>query len=116
MTLEDIIEELVGDIWDEHDEVAEQPIIAIEPSVYLADANMDIDDFFEFFGLDFDDYEDDIEASSLGGWVVDLLDHLASPGEVVTFPPFTITVLEVEKRHIEKVRVVFEKPTDTDDE
>ena len=116
VTLEDIIEELVGDIWDEHDEVAEQPIVAIEPSVYLADANMDIDDFFEFFGLDFDDYEDDIEASSLGGWVVDLLDHLASPGEVVTFPPFTITVLEVEKRHIEKVRVVFEKPTDTDDE
>lgn len=116
VTLEDIIEELVGDIWDEHDEVAEQPIIAIEPSVYLADANMDIDDFFEFFGLDFDDYEDDIEASSLGGWVVDLLDHLASPGEVVTFPPFTITVLEVEKRHIEKVRVVFEKSTDADDE
>lgn len=116
VTLEDIIEELVGDIWDEHDEVAEQPIRAIEPSVYLADANMDIDDFFEFFGLDFDDYEDDIDASSLGGWVVDLLDHLASPGEVVTFPPFTITVLEVEKRHIEKVRVVFEKPTDADDE
>lgn len=116
VTLEDIIEELVGDIWDEHDEVAEQPIRALEPSVFLADANMDIDDFFEFFGLNFDDYEDDIEASSLGGWVVDLLDHLASPGEVVTFPPFTITVVEVEKRHIEKVRVVFEKTTDADDE
>lgn len=116
VTLEDIIEELVGDIWDEHDEVAEQPIRAIEPSVFIADANMDIDDFFEFFGFDFDDYEDDIAASSLGGWVVDLLDHLASPGEVVSFPPFTITVIEVEKRHIEKVRVVLEQPKDTEEE
>ena len=115
VTLEDIIEELVGDIWDEHDEVAEQPIRAIEPSVFIADANMDIDDFFEFFGFDFDDYEDDIAASSLGGWVVDLLDHLASPGEVVSFPPFTITVIEVEKRHIEKVRVVLDQPKDTEE-
>lgn len=105
VTLEDIIEELVGDIWDEHDEVAEQPVRALGPAEYVVDANMDIDDFFEYFGLDFDDYEDDIDASSLGGWVVDLLDHLASPGEVVHFPPFTITVEEVEKRHIEKVRV-----------
>ena len=109
VTLEDIIEELVGDIWDEHDEVAEQPIRVIEPTVFEVDANMDIDDFFEYFGLDFEDYEDDIDASSLGGWVVDLLDHLASPGEVAVFPPFTITVLEVEKRHIEKVRVVVEE-------
>ena len=116
VTLEDIIEELVGDIWDEHDEVAEQPIRAIEPTVFEADANMDIDDFFEYFGLDFDDYEDDIDASSLGGWVVDLLDHLASPGEVVTFPPFTITVLEVEKRHIEKVRVVVAEETASEEE
>lgn len=116
VTLEDIIEELVGDIWDEHDEVAEQPIHAIEPTVFEADANMDIDDFFEYFGLDFDDYEDDIDASSLGGWVVDLLDHLASPGEVATFPPFTITVLEVEKRHIEKVRVVVAEETASEEE
>lgn len=116
VTLEDIIEELVGDIWDEHDEVAEQPIRVIEPTVFEADANMDIDDFFEYFGLDFDDYEDDIDASSLGGWVVDLLDHLASPGEVATFPPFTITVLEVEKRHIEKVRVVVAEETASEEE
>ena len=116
VTLEDIIEELVGDIWDEHDEVAEQPIRASEPTVFEADANMDIDDFFEYFGLDFDDYEDDIDASSLGGWVVDLLDHLASPGEVATFPPFTITVLEVEKRHIEKVRVVVAEETASEEE
>lgn len=105
VTLEDIIEELVGDIWDEHDEVAAQPVVAVGPTEYLADGNMDVDDFFEYFGLDFEDYEDDIDASSLGGWVVDLLDHLASPGEVVEFPPFTITVEEVVKRHIEKVRV-----------
>lgn len=116
VTLEDIIEELVGDIWDEHDLVADQPVRAIEPSVYVADANMDIDDFFEYFDLDFDDYEDDIDASSLGGWVVDLLDHLASPGEVVVFPPFTITVLEVEKRHIEKVRVVVAPSQDSMEE
>lgn len=115
VTLEDIIEELVGDIWDEHDLVTDEEVCAIEPGVYVADANMDIDDFFEYFDLDFDDYEDDIDASSLGGWVVDLLGHLASPGEVAEFPPFTITVLEVERRHIEKVRVVFTPPEEEDD-
>lgn len=87
----------------------EPPVRAIGQSLYLVDGNMDIDDFFEFFGLDFDDYEDDIEASSLGGWVVDLLDHLASPGEEVSFGPFAITVEEVVKRHIEKVRVVVDQ-------
>ena len=110
ITLEDILEELVGEIWDEHDEVAAPPIRVIEPSVYLVDANMDVDEFFEFFGLDFEDYEDDIDASSLGGWVVDLLDHLASQGESVGFGPFTITVEEVVKRHIEKVRVCVDQP------
>lgn len=109
VTLEDIIEELVGDIWDEHDEVAAPPVRVIEPSVYLVDANMDVDDFFEFFGLDFENYEDDIDASSLGGWVVDLLDHLASPGEKVMFGPFMIIVEEVDKRHIEKVRVLVQQ-------
>lgn len=108
VTLEDIIEELVGDIWDEHDQVEDQPVEVIEPRVYLVDANMDIDDFFEYFGLDFEDYEDDIDASSLGGWVRDLLDHIPVPGETVKFLPFVITVEEVDMRHIEKVRVVYQ--------
>ena len=55
------------------------------------------------------------ELPELNG-VVDLLDHLASPGEVATFPPFTITVLEVEKRHIEKVRVVVAEETASEEE
>ena len=108
VTLEDILEELVGDIWDEHDQVDDGSVVVLEPHVYQVDGNMDIDDFFEFFGLDFEEYEDDIEASSVGGWVVDLLDHIASPGETVTFAPFTITVEEVSKGHIEKVYVVVE--------
>lgn len=108
VTLEDIIEELVGDIWDEHDQIEDQPVEVIEPRVYLVDANMDIDDFFEYFGLDFEDYEDDIDASSLGGWVRDLLDHIPVPGETVQFLPFVITVEEVDMRHIEKVRVVYQ--------
>lgn len=108
VTLEDILEELVGDIWDEHDQMDDSQVVVLAPNVYQMDASMDIDDFFEFFGLDFEDYEDDIEASSLGGWVIDLLEHLASPGESVTMPPFVITVEEVSKGHIEKVRVVHE--------
>ena len=83
-------------------------MVVLAPNVYQMDASMDIDDFFEFFGLDFEDYEDDIEASSLGGWVNDLLEHLASPGESVAVSPFVITVEEVNKGHIGKVRVVHE--------
>lgn len=108
VTLEDILEELVGDIWDEHDQLDDAMVAVVAPNVYQMDASMDIDDFFEFFGLDFEDYEDDIEASSLGGWVIDLLEHMASPGESVAAPPFVLTVEEVNKGHIEKVRVVHE--------
>ena len=112
VTLEDILEELVGDIWDEHDQIDEQPVEVIEPRVYKIDANMDIDDFFEYFGLDFEAYEDDIDASSLGGWVRDLLDHIPVVGESVRFSPFVITVEEVDMRHIEKVRVVYQGQDD----
>ena len=108
VTLEDILEELVGDIWDEHDQLDDAMVVVVAPNVYQMDASMDIDDFFEFFGLDFEDYEDDIEASSLGGWVIDLLEHMASPGESVVAPPFVLTVEEVNKGHIEKIRVVHE--------
>lgn len=104
VTLEDIIEELVGDIWDEHD-VIEDDIVMQEGDGYVVDGDMEIEDFFEFFQINFEDYEENIEAASIGGWVMDLLGHIPVEGETATYTPFELIVEEATKRHIEKVRV-----------
>ncbi len=103
VTLEDIIEELVGDIWDEHDVVEDD--VRQEGDGYVVDGDMEIEDFFEFFQMNFEDYEENIEAASIGGWVMDLLGHIPIEGETVTYAPFEMIVEEATKRHIEKVRI-----------
>ena len=57
VTLEDILEELVGEIWDEHDEVVEY-FDKVDDSIYIIDGNAEISDFFELFSIDEDDEEE----------------------------------------------------------
>ena len=65
VTLEDILEELVGEIWDEHDEVVEY-FTKIADDAYLVDGNADISDFCELFSLDIDEESD---SNTVSGWV-----------------------------------------------
>src|ERR1700750_1372566 len=88
VSIEDIIEQIVGDISDEHDEVTKE--LKPEDGSYIADARMDLDDFKAETGPDFlageseEDAERDID--SLGGLVVSLLGRVPQRGEIVTHP------------------------------
>jgi magnesium and cobalt transporter len=110
VSIEDIIEQIVGDIADEHDEVTKE--LKSDGEGYLADARMDLDDFKAQTGHDFliDNGEDDVERDidSLGGLVVSLLGRVPQRGEIVTHPDGSeFQVLEADPRRVRKLRVIL---------
>jgi CBS domain containing-hemolysin-like protein len=117
VSIEDIIEEIVGDIADEHDEVTAE--LRPEADGYVADARMDLDDFKLQTGHDFlgEDEEDDVERDidSLGGLVVSLLGRVPQRGEIVNHPDGSeFQVLEADPRRVRKLRVTLPKSRATE--
>lgn len=105
VTLEDIIEELVGEIYDENDdEPADYECIS--QNVYEASGKLSISDLLENLDLPEDSIQ--TECNSIGGWVMELLEHIPEKGEKVNWGAFTITVLEVEEQKIQKVLIEIE--------
>lgn len=109
VTMEDILEEIVGEIWDEHDEVIE-PIRKCGKDTYLVSGHMDFDDFCEYFAI-----EAESESTSLSGWVMEMLEKVPEKGESFDFENMTVTVIEVDNHRIEEVRV-FCRPTESSGE
>jgi len=110
VSIEDIIEQIVGDIADEHDEVAAVP--KRDGDSLIADARMDLDDFKAETGHDFlvGDGEDAPDIDSLGGLVVSLLGRVPQRGEIVAHPDGSeFQVLEADPRRVRKLRVTLPK-------
>lgn len=80
ITLEDMLEEIVGEIRDEYDEDEEESVVEIEPGQYRVNASLKLDDLNEYLNLKLESEDYD----SLGGLVIGLLDHLPEEGEEVT--------------------------------
>jgi magnesium and cobalt transporter len=117
VSIEDIIEEIVGDIADEHDEDAST--LKPDGNGYIADARMDLDDFRTQTGHDLlvETGEDDIgrDIDSLGGLVVSLLGRVPLRGEIVAHPDGTeFQVLEADPRRVRKLRVTLPKSRATE--
>jgi CBS domain containing-hemolysin-like protein len=117
VSIEDIIEEIVGDIADEHDDVNGE--LKPDGEGYLADARMDLDDFKIQTGHDFlvEDGEDEVERDidSLGGLVVSLLGRVPQRGEIVNHPDGSeFQVLEADPRRVRKLRVTLPKSRATE--
>ncbi len=102
VTIEDILEELVGEIEDEHD-VDEEEIIKISQNIYTADAKVEIEDFTEFFNLNIDPLE--IDAETLGGFIISELGVLPKKGDVVKIENLSIKVTHADDRKIDKVQI-----------
>ncbi|MBQ8297167.1 MAG: HlyC/CorC family transporter [Ruminococcus sp.] len=114
VTLEDIIEELVGEIYDEDDEIVTNIIRTGENSCDIA-GDTDIDELLEFFDLD----EDMIQTSctSVGGWVTDVMEHIPDAGETAETGIFKIRVISVNEQTVEKVHIEIDiHDTESDDE
>ena len=102
VTIEDILEELVGEIEDEHD-IDEEEIIKISQNIYTADAKVEIEDFTEFFNLNIDPLE--IDAETLGGFIISELGVLPKKGDVVKIENLSIKVTHADDRKIDKVKI-----------
>ena len=106
VTMEDILEELVGEIWDEHDEVVED-IRLCGKDTYLVNAAMDLDDFCERFHI-----ETESESSLLSGWIMEQMEKVPDAGESFQYQNLTITIAKVEHHRIAEVRVKAEEKAD----
>ncbi len=101
ITMEDILEELVGEIWDEHDEV-ESDITQISESEYKVLGSTSLNDFCEYFELK----EIDCESATVGGWVIEMLGKVPSMGDELTYGNLKISVSLTEFRRINELKVV----------
>ena len=99
ITLEDMLEEIVGDIRDEYDSDEEESLVEIKPGVYRVNASMKLDDLNDRLELHLQSEEYD----SLGGLVIGLLDHLPEEGEKVEEDGLQMTVEHVDKNRIETI-------------
>jgi len=105
LTMEDILEELVGEMYDEMDKIVE-PYQKISRNKYIVDANMNIKDFFELCGID---YDENIDFTSVGGWVLDQLEKFAKKGDELTFENIDILVTEATDFTVENVQVTIHR-------
>jgi len=99
VTIEDILEELVGEIEDEHD-IDEDEIVQISDKKYIADAKVELEEFTEFFNLKTDPLE--IDAETLGGFVITQLGVLPKKGDKVKIENLSIKVIHADDRKIDK--------------
>jgi len=102
VTIEDVLEEIVGEIEDEHDIDEEANINQHGRNRYTVKAITPIDDFNEYFGTDLSDDEYD----TIGGLVINAFGHLPKRGEIIDFAGYDIKVLRADKRRIHLLRLI----------
>lgn len=106
ITVEDVLEEIFGDVQDEFDEEEEIcNIVEIEPNHYVANAMLRLDEMAEFFGIKEDNIDDE-DIETLGGLVVKLLGRIAQVNDTVSFENLKFIVKEVEGARIIKIEII----------
>ena len=111
VTMEDILEELVGDIWDEHDEVVEE-IVQLDETTYRVDCNTGINTFCDEFDVDIESES----ATSISGWLMEELDKLPVVGDSFSFEHLDIQVTETDDHRPTYIRVIVNEIKDEDED
>lgn len=102
VTMEDILEELVGEIWDEHDEVIEE-FTKVSEDTYRIKCSADLDEMLEMFELDVDDTETD--SVTVSGWVMEQLGHIPVEGDSFEYENLSVTVSSVDNQRVLEITV-----------
>ena len=112
ITLEDILEELVGEIWDEHDDI-EEPVKKLNDEEYEILGQYSVDDFFDLFEIEKD--PDDYDSVTVSGFVAEILDRTPQENDTLTFENLFIKVLSIEYNRIAKVYVKVNQKQDEEE-
>ena len=99
VTMEDILEELVGEIWDEHDEV-EEKFVKLGENLYRVDCSVNLEDFMEFFDIKLES-----DSISVGGWVMEQLNRVPVKGESFHVQHLEITVSDLNVHRVPFITV-----------
>ena len=102
LSMEDVLETIVGDIWDETDTV-EQEVVLRSEGEYELDGDMVITDFLELLGIDEDSFE--AESETVGGWTVESFGAFPQVGDSIRYENWQVTVLAMDGRRVERVLV-----------
>ena len=113
VTLEDILEELVGEIYDEHDEVIDY-FKQLNENTYIIDGNADVSEAFERFNLKGD--EEEFDASTVSGWVIEVLGEIPTAGTKFTHLNLEVEVLKSTVKKVLQVKVTVNEKQETEEE
>lgn len=109
VTMEDILEELVGDIWDEHDEVIET-FREVGENTHVVDCSVHFEEFCDFY-----DIKTETDSVSLGGWITEQLERIPSKGDILEFENLHITVTQADEHRANLVQVIRREPEENED-
>ncbi|MBK5263475.1 MAG: HlyC/CorC family transporter [Peptostreptococcaceae bacterium] len=111
VTMEDIIEELVGEIYDEHDEITTQEIVELQDGSYRVLCSANLEKMLEHFAMD-DEFSD---VMTVNGWVVVELDKIPEPGDFFQYKNLKVRVTKAEERRALEINIIDENKKDSEE-
>ena len=112
VTLEDILEEIVGEIWDEHDEIVEE-IKEIGEGEYIVSGMANLEKLFEELDIEIDE---ELDAMTVNGWAMSILDRIPEEGDSFEELGLTVKVLKMDGRRIEDLHILDNRSTESDED
>ena len=110
VTLEDILEEIVGEIWDEHDEIIEE-IKEVGEGEYIVSGMANLEKLFETLDIELDE---ELDAMTVNGWAMKILDRIPEEGDSFEELGLTVRVLKMDGRRIEDLHILDNRTSDED--
>ena len=111
--MEDIIEELIGDVWDEHDEVETFTMIVNDDGSITMDCAADLDELLDYFDIK---YEEDEKPQTINGWIQMKFEGIPEINETFTYGDLLITVTDCDNKMVKEINVKKIEPTDDEDD